>query len=1505
MKEVWPRNTTSINSASREGLHCSIYKRLHTPATIRRFRNILRLLAGILLTGYLVLLFLANATPAQRWLAHRAEEALSQQLHTTVTIERLELGLFNRIVLHDVSILDQQGETLFDTHMLSAKIEYRAFLHHRVALRTVSLLDASLRFYREQADSAANYQFLLDAFRSEQAGPSHLDLSLGSLILRRCRLRYDERYRPVVRGKMDASHLSISDLDANISLKRITTDSLHLRVRHLALNEQSGLQLKHLSLRLTANRRRALLSDFSLEMPHTTLREERLVLQYRLDDPQGLLHSLHAVGKIDHAHLALSDMIWLLPTLRDYPYTLTLSAAFSLHPREFRLSHFSLAEKQQRFSLQGKGKMTINDGGIAQAAGDIAALEVSDGFLPEVLSPLLPETSRTLLGRLGNIRLTAHATYQRGGLSRIIAETATGVGDLYASLQGRNGAYTLQTSSTGLDLTKVFDNAYSPQHLAFHLDANATFTNKRLTAAGTNVLIDRLALQQHRYENIALAADWNGRNIMGRLSSADAALQLSGIFSGAFDGKEFSSAFLDATVGHIDLRTLGSHTPSRITSLSGRLQIELPCLTGKELQGKMLLTDFHKKGSHEDDDYRLSQLSLTAAPSANGHRLSLRSDFADADIEGPLALRRLLRTLEHKYRRTILGEHLPQTVGSPADRWSVSARLVNTDFLHQMLGVPLTLSEGGAIYLQGTLGEQQHNFLQLSMPAFSYDGTDVQSLRLYLTDDDGRLSALLQGSKYFGDASLKFALSSEAEKGTLRNELTWDNGTDHRLSGSLHAVTDITKDVGGQRRIFTQVLPTTLTINDTTWTLGAGSILSQRGDILIDRLRMSHEGQSITVDGKLSKHTSDSMKVALHDVDVKYILDLIQLEPVSFSGPATGTLTATTDAHNETAVHALLHIPDFHFNEGRMGDADILGTFNTGDKRLHLQADMKEEGVGFTLVRGYVGIGEKAIDLDITSKNTTLHFLRRYIPDIFEGVTGRTTGHCRIHGPFKALDFEGREQANVFLRIAPTGCSYHLSKGYVNISSGLFSFDDYTVTDDNGGTGTAQGHLFHTHLKDIRYDFALKANNLLVYDQPRSPDLPFYATAAGTGDISMQGKPGDFSADIAMRPSRGTLFTYIVDTPSSEMDGSLLRFTTAENTDRSTEASPAATIPTEDEEREATDEASSTTDIHLNFQIDMNPEAKLKVVTDEKAGNNILLAGTGALRATYYNKGAFQMFGTYKVDNGIYKLVIQDFLHKDLQLENGGTIVFGGDPYEGDLNIKALYTVPSVSLSDLGLNLNDNSVRADCILHLGGKVQAPQVTFDLNLPSVSEDVRQMVRQIVATEEDMNRQVLYLLGVGRFYNYNYAATDAATGGQSQSSLAMKSFLSSTLSSQINNIISNAIGVSDWTFGTNFSTGQLGWSDMEVAGLLSGRLLSGRLLVNGNFGYRDRATSTTNFVGNFDISYLLTPGGTVSLKAYSETNDRYFSKSSMTTQGIGLRLRRDFRNVKDLFKSSSKN
>ena len=138
-----------------------------------------------------------------------------------------------------------------------------------------------------------------------------------------------------------------------------------------------------------------------------------------------------------------------------------------------------------------------------------------------------------------------------------------------------------------------------------------------------------------------------------------------------------------------------------------------------------------------------------------------------------------------------------------------------------------------------------------------------------------------------------------------------------------------------------------------------------------------------------------------------------------------------------------------------------------------------------------------------------------------------------------------------------------------------------------------------------------------------------------------------------------------------------------------------------------------------------------------------------------------------------------------------------------------------------------------------------------------------------------------------------------------SAAMKSFLSSTLSSQLNQIISDAVGSTNWTFGANVSTGSVGTNDVEATGLLSGRLFNNRLLVNGNIGYRDNTYYNTNFIGDFDVQYLLTPGGSVRLKAYSETNDRYFTKSALTTQGVGVQLSRDFTNLRDLFSRKKQN
>lgn len=87
-------------------------------------------------------------------------------------------------------------------------------------------------------------------------------------------------------------------------------------------------------------------------------------------------------------------------------------------------------------------------------------------------------------------------------------------------------------------------------------------------------------------------------------------------------------------------------------------------------------------------------------------------------------------------------------------------------------------------------------------------------------------------------------------------------------------------------------------------------------------------------------------------------------------------------------------------------------------------------------------------------------------------------------------------------------------------------------------------------------------------------------------------------------------------------------------------------------------------------------------------------------------------------------------------------------------------------------------------------------------------------------------------------------------------------------------------------------------MEFETMLSGQLLNNRLLINGNFGYRENPMANTNFVGDFQAEWLVNRSGDIRLKAYNETNDRYYTKTNLTTQGIGIIFKKDFNKWNEL-------
>lgn len=163
---------------------------------------------------------------------------------------------------------------------------------------------------------------------------------------------------------------------------------------------------------------------------------------------------------------------------------------------------------------------------------------------------------------------------------------------------------------------------------------------------------------------------------------------------------------------------------------------------------------------------------------------------------------------------------------------------------------------------------------------------------------------------------------------------------------------------------------------------------------------------------------------------------------------------------------------------------------------------------------------------------------------------------------------------------------------------------------------------------------------------------------------------------------------------------------------------------------------------------------------------------------------------------------------------------------------------------------------------------------------------------------MSRQIIYLLTLNRFYTPDYMSS--TTKGNELVSVA-----SSTLSSQLGSILGQLSN--NWSIAPNIKSDKGDFSDTEVNVALSSYLLNNRLLFNGNFGYRDNAMNNSNnsFVGDFDIEYLLNNSGNVRLKAYNRYNDQnYYVKSALTTQGLGIVIKRDFDNIFSFLKKFKK-
>ena len=1151
-------------------------------------------------------------------------------------------------------------------------------------------------------------------------------------------------------------------------------------------------------------------------------------------DLRDIKESLCLKGCIDNSHAAPADFRGLLPALKFYQGKVALSTRFEYEDQTLSVPSLQLLSDRDDLTLQANGRMKRPKYGK-----DVWNLNVTSLNVTHELTEFVSKHFITLpepVSRLGDIHLKGSFSSDAEGTLQAQADLTTDIGHAEAQLQLRDDKqFTGSVSTDEVNIGQLLANE-KLGIVATNMEVSGTL-NKQIAAKGT---IGKFEYDGYTYTNIDLDGSYAANHLDGRFQISDP--RLAALLELDLDAKTLNDA-----VGVISIHNLN-----------------IP-----------------------EKDYQLSYLRMESGYDEGVHFVTLNSDFAHADLEGEFDYTTLTSSIARAIGSklpTLPG--LPQVTKEPKNNFSLQLTMGKTDWLQKLLDVNLDMQQ--PMTLTATVNDKSRQImLDLDAPSFTYNDDHYRNgvAHVSLPSDTLRLNASISSIQENGHP-LDVTVNGNAADNNLAFSLAWDNNNPQRqVRGVLNGTTQFYRNFSNQPEAHIRLQPSNVYIDNSVWLIEPSDVLYSKERLLVDHFSVHNGQQCIKVDGTASKHKSDSVIVELEGVEVAYILDLVNFDAVSFSGKASGKAFLTS-AFNEPDAFANLTVDDFKFEDGRMGVLAARVDWNKDEEQIDINATANDGPEAMTFIKGYVSPSKEYIDLGISAHGTYLDFMHSFTESFISHITGHAKGDLRLAGPLSAINLTGGLAINGEATITPLNTTYWLRNDSITLVYNEILLDSLPIHDKYDNVGYLSGAIHHQDLTNLSLDLHLSTDQLLGYDFHDFGENSFYGTVFASGDVDISLKGDDVHIDCNVTPLKNTVFVYNAANPDAISNQEFITWKNALTQSSSSSSSEL--------------ESGSGTNIYMNFLVNAQPDATMRILMDAKTSDYITLNGSGSLQASYYNKGSFQMQGTYTVNHGTYEVTIQNIIKKNFQFQEGGTIIFGGDPYSATLNLQAVYTVNGVSLSDLelGNSFSSNTVRVNCLMNIGGRPSAPQVTFDLDLPNVNADEKQMVRSLLSSGQEMNQQVLYLLGIGRFYNQGQ--NNAGQQQTDQTSLAMQSFLSGTLSTQINSVINQIVKNDDWNFGANISTGTEGGNNAEYEGIINGRMLNNRLLINGQFGYRDNATQATpSFIGDFDISYLLKPNGNIALKVYNQTNDRYFTRSSLNTQGVGIILKKDFNGLRDFF------
>lgn len=710
-------------------------------------------------------------------------------------------------------------------------------------------------------------------------------------------------------------------------------------------------------------------------------------------------------------------------------------------------------------------------------------------------------------------------------------------------------------------------------------------------------------------------------------------------------------------------------------------------------------------------------------------------------------------------------------------------------------------------------------------------------------------------------------------------------------------------------------------LNHASWFIPVNNIMMHiTGGLLVKDLSLSRDSSVISVstntDGLINE-----LNINLQNFNINNLAGALKGDSTIAAGIINGALSFSGFNNKMPVVTGNATVNNFTLYRSPVGNINFNG--QRQNKNVVIAVAVAGNTNDIALNYNYtIDSSTQQIAGLIDIRKLSLSNLQNVAKGYIINAIGNVHGSINLAGSFLDPQWKGYINFDTTsFSISQFGSTYDVINQRVDLRYPEIYFNKFTISDSLGNPLQVDGSICVNKYAPYDINLAINSKDFAIIKAPKAINNQLFGYAGINSKVSItgNGKAPVIKGDILL--NNKSALTLIMPETNLDKDAarSIVRFI-----DVDTFALPERRVARRIQIRQPQNLVKF---VNPDLHIIADKGSSLTLIIDPSTGDELKVQGEAKLNVGLDSLKNIVLKGTYKLDTGAYTLNYE-FLKKQFLLQPGSVIDFNGNPADAIIDIKAVYMAVTPPAELLGNEVGSvdpklaytfkRVISFPVLLKMKGTLLSPQISFDILMPSGSEQINPKLRatinnKLLQLQQDVaatNKQVFALLVMGRFVGEQsidfFKGSGSTDGFNDLATESVSSFLSAALD-QIASDLFKGINL-DLNVNTYKDfTASKGAQREDLSVKISSSFLNNRLNVtvgkyfgvDGQDGSAKAAKQKgSRFLPDVTVNYKLSQDGKYILRSYNKSQFEVIIDGYILETGIGFIVTLDYEKLSEL-------